>query len=97
MTFWDLEHGVACLNVLRENAPVSSLTISDDARTLAVRNVAGAVLLDLEYYDRHIAGNLAQQLERLRDAVELSPAREAELRSWAADVLARPWPRWAAR
>jgi len=24
----------------------------------------------------------------------LRPEREATLRQWAADVLARPWPRW---
>src|SRR5690606_20803700 len=47
VTFWDLEHDLACRNLLREDAPVRSITLGADGRTLAASTVSGGVLLDL--------------------------------------------------
>lgn len=97
VTFWDLDTGVACHSLLRDAAPVFEVQISADGRTLAARSVTGVVAIDLEYHERHVAGNLNHQLTRLRDSVTVPPAREAELKAWAERVLARPWPRWPGR
>ncbi len=97
VVFWDLDTSVACFSALGDTAPVQQVQISADGRTLAATDLRGAVLLDLEYHERHVAGNLAYQLERLRGKVEVNAAREAELRAWSAHVLARPWPRWPSK
>jgi WD40 repeat protein/tRNA A-37 threonylcarbamoyl transferase component Bud32 len=97
ITFWDLDTGVACHSLLRDEAPVTGVQVSADGRTLVAHSVAGIRAIDLEYHERHVAGNLAYQLARLGGTVTLPPARETELRQWAAQVLERPWPRWPAR
>jgi hypothetical protein len=97
ITFWDLDTGVACHSLLRDEAPVTGVQVSADGRTLVAHSVAGIRAIDLEYHERHVAGNLAYQLARLGGTVTLPPARETELREWAAQVLERPWPRWPAR
>ncbi len=93
ITFWDLDHDVACLSMLRDDAPVYQLALSADGRTLAARSNQHAMLIDLDYHQRHIAGNLAHRLGR-EDPAGLDPARVAGLRAWSAEVLARPWPRF---
>jgi WD40 repeat protein/tRNA A-37 threonylcarbamoyl transferase component Bud32 len=94
LAFWDLDSGLACLSGDAEEAPVAQVQISDDGRTLAAYTYGGIVLRDLEYHERHIAGNLGFQLDRLRRRMTIPPARERELRAWAEQVLVRPWPRW---
>ncbi|MFY9343469.1 MAG: hypothetical protein WAT39_13315, partial [Planctomycetota bacterium] len=94
LTFWDLDTMECCLQLLRDEAPISQLQLSRDGRTLACFTQAGPVLLDLEYRERHVAGNLATRLETLGPTAVMPPGREAELRTWAAEVLSRPWPRW---
>jgi len=89
---WDLDSGECCYQAIHDVA--SQMQVSRDGRTLACVLPTGALLLDLGYRDRHIAGNLAHQLDRLRRKTTIAPAREAELREWAGTVLALPWPRW---
>ena len=52
-----------------------------------------AMVWDLTYYERHMAGNLPRQLERLGS--EVGEADRRRLTEWADRVLARPWPRFA--
>jgi len=70
-----------------------SATFTPDGKTLVASGFDGSLCIwDLEYYDRHIAGNLEYQIDLLRD--ELGDAVQTEhLRAWAKDVLRRPWPR----
>jgi WD40 repeat protein/tRNA A-37 threonylcarbamoyl transferase component Bud32 len=89
---WDLDTGECCFQSVRDQA--SQLNLSDDGATLACITPAGALALDLGYYERHVAGNLLMRLEPAVAAGSVSAARSRELRAWAAEVLARPWPRW---
>lgn len=50
---------------------------------------------DLEYFERHISGNLQQQIELHRFTMGDS-IRTDHLMSWAAAVMARPEPRCGA-
>jgi WD40 repeat protein/tRNA A-37 threonylcarbamoyl transferase component Bud32 len=93
ITFWDLEAGEPCYQTRRLTAPIGQVQVSRDLTTLTCSTVDGTVAIDLSYRDRHIAGLMGHYLERMRDD-NLRPEREATLRQWAADVLARPWPRW---
>jgi serine/threonine protein kinase/WD40 repeat protein len=97
VTFWDVDSGEACYSWTIEDGSITQVQISADGRTMAAYSTRGVVVRDLEYFDRHIAGNLAYQLDRVRGPGAPPTAREAELRSWAAAVLARPWPRWQRR
>ena len=56
-------------------------------RLLAAGGDGSAAIVDLTYYDRHIAGNAAFQIDRLR--AELGDAmREGEVRAWAEAIRA---------
>jgi hypothetical protein len=89
---WDLDSGDRCYQA--EKDQVSQLEVSEDGATLSCITPAGALRIDLAYRDRHVAGNLALHLDTLRSSGGLGEARERELRTWAAEVMARPWPRW---
>ena len=89
---WDLDTLECCHQAVRDH--VVQLHLSRDLRTLACTTPDGPLLLDLGYRRRHVAGNLAFQLERQRQHVAVDPERERELRAWATAVLAEPWPRW---
>ena len=89
---WDLDSGECCYQAVGDQA--SQLQVSTDGATLCCLTPAGALLLDLAYRERHIAGNLGLHLEGLKAQGALAPARERDLRAWAEAVLARPWPRW---
>lgn len=89
---WDLESFECCYQAVRDYA--TRLQLSRDLQTLCCQTPDGPLLLDLGYRQRHVAGNLEFQLGRQRAHVIVDPVREAALRRWAADVLARPWPRW---
>ncbi|MCP4589848.1 MAG: protein kinase [bacterium] len=71
----------------------------DGATLLAAGEFDGPVWYDLIHFERHIAGNLEYQIERFRAELsdQLSGERADELRSWAAGVIKRPWPRLGAR
>jgi len=70
-----------------------SVSFTPDGKTLVAAGFDGSMCVwDLEYYDRHIAGNLEYQIDRFR--VELGGRIQTEsLRAWAEDVRCRPWPR----
>ncbi len=89
---WDLDAMECCYQTVPDMA--TNLQVSRDGRTLACILPTGGLLIDLSYRSRHLAGNLSYHLDRLRAKVDILSARETQLRAWAADVLARPWPRW---
>jgi serine/threonine protein kinase/WD40 repeat protein len=89
---WDLDSNECCYQALQD--VVKQMQISADGSTMACLTTEGVVLFDRTYRERHVAGNLGFHLERARGKVELPPGREAALQAWAAEVLARPWPRW---
>ena len=90
---WDPRAGRNLLALDLLDGPATWIRFGAEGRTLFVAGSEGeAVLLDLEYFDRHIAGNTRNQLERLRE--DLGGALdEPALEAWRARVLARPWPR----
>jgi WD40 repeat protein len=89
---WDLAGGRAVLTIetgeLFPRAP-SRLSFRPDGRALVISGRGDPVVVDLGYYDRHMAGNALLQMELLRDALgdELD---EAAVRAWVAGVLAAP-------
>jgi tRNA A-37 threonylcarbamoyl transferase component Bud32/WD40 repeat protein len=89
---WDLEAGSCCFQAVYDQS--TQMEVSVDGATLSCVTPAGGVAIDLTYRDRHIAGSLPIMLERLRGEVDITPERLHELQTWAAAVLARPWPRW---
>jgi tRNA A-37 threonylcarbamoyl transferase component Bud32/WD40 repeat protein len=92
IAFWDLDSGECCYQPVRDLA--ARFAVSDDCRTLLCAQPDGALLLDLAYRRRHLAGNLAYHLDRQRGRVVLPPGREQTLQREAEAVLAAPWPRW---
>jgi len=74
-------------------ADALSVSFTPDGKTLVAAGFDGSLCIwDLEYYDRHIAGNLEYQIARLGD--ELGDSIQTEpLRAWAKEVVRRPWPR----
>ena len=89
---WDLE-AMECCYQSRPDL-MSQLQVSGDGRTLACSVPEGAVLIDLTYFRRHIAGDVDYRLRRMAGKVALAASRVEEVRAWAAAELARPWPRW---
>ncbi len=89
---WDLATMECCYQALDD--VVSQLQVSSDASTLACTTTSTALLVDLTYRRRHVAGNLDYQLTRLRSKLPIDATREAELRAWATAELGKPWPRW---
>ncbi|MEM7202652.1 MAG: serine/threonine-protein kinase [Planctomycetota bacterium] len=94
---WDLSNGQSLVTIdVREEIgnPIkraSTVRFSPDGLTLAAICYNTVLVWDLTYYDRHIAGNLSNQLSRL--GPEIPGLDEESLRAWATSVLARPWPR----
>ncbi|MBK8096225.1 MAG: protein kinase [Planctomycetes bacterium] len=96
VTFLDLECNRPCLTLAAGNAaPGLTLGLGADGATLTMNGEQGAVLFDLTYFERHLAGNLEPQLARVAAQQPVPPQRLAELRQQAAAILARPWPRLA--
>ncbi|MCB9876645.1 MAG: protein kinase [Planctomycetes bacterium] len=94
LAFWDLDSGECCLQMLKDVAPIGQLQLSRDGRTLSCFTQRGPLLVDLAYRERHLAGNVATSLERLRRDGPVDEARAAALSAWAQQVLTHPWPRW---
>jgi len=89
---WDLDSGECCYQAIRDQS--SQVELSRDGMTMSCITPGGAVVLDLGYHERHIAGNLPMHLEGAAAIAGVPVERARALRTWAADVLARPWPRW---
>ncbi|MFO1052604.1 MAG: serine/threonine-protein kinase [Planctomycetota bacterium] len=94
VALWDLDDDTCCHQMLQDDAPVGCVSLSDDGRTLAATTGSGAVVLDLAYWQRHVAYGLEPALAALPPEVRVAPQRLVELRASAARVLAEPWPRW---
>ena len=92
LTGWDLDTAEACYQDPHVQGPVTQLRVSRDGRTLLCRGANGAMLVDLEYRERHLAGTFGAWLETQGAAVDTGRGRA--LRTWVERVLARPWPRW---
>ncbi len=88
---WDGASGRFLASLGQFKLMLFSLCFHPDGQMLVSGGTAadGAVLWDLSYYDRHIAGNLEYQIGRM--APGTADAEEvARLRAWAAGVAARP-------
>ncbi|MCB9878156.1 MAG: protein kinase [Planctomycetes bacterium] len=88
---WDVATGECCYQAVLDEA--RTLQIDAGASTLVCAVPGGSLLLDLGYYERHIAGSLEHELQKRSSEEVGDAARVATLRAWAAGVLARPWPR----
>ena len=91
---WDLRDRRNVLTFGRFEGSTTSLSFTPDGKALVATGQGDEPIRvwDLEYYDRHIAGNLEHQIAFYRD--ELGDQMQADaLRAWAAEVLRRPWPR----
>jgi WD40 repeat protein len=92
---WDLaaERCLASFDLAeRLGGYVNSVAFSPDGRSLAVGGAGAPLVIDLEHYDRHLAGNALDMLARLRGDLA-APVDEEALRSRLDAILARPWPR----
>jgi WD40 repeat protein len=70
-----------------------SVCFTPDGKTLVAAGFDGSLCVwDLEYHDRHIAGNLDYQIRRLRGGLD-DRIQAGSLRAWAKNVLRRSWPR----
>lgn len=88
---WGLRERRNVLTFGRFDGSATSLSFTPDGKALIATGQADEPIRvwDLEYYDRHIAGNLEHQIAFFRD--ELGEQMQAEaLRAWAADVRRRP-------
>lgn len=91
---WDLSNQANVLSLEpKPEADVICAQFDAAGRTVAACGSFGSAMLwDLEYFDRHIAGNLELQLARLGQGMR--PEELAPLRRWAQEVRQRRWPRW---
>ncbi|MBN1361093.1 MAG: protein kinase [Sedimentisphaerales bacterium] len=91
---WDLRERRNVRTFGRFEDSAGSVSFTPDGKTLvaAGHGEAPVHVWDIEYYDRHIAGNLEYQIARHSDELNNSMQTE-QLRAWAEDVLRRPWPR----
>ena len=91
---WDLRERRNTLTLDPFDGSAVSVAFTPDGKTLvAAGEDDGLVYVwDLEYYQRHMAGNLRFYMELLRP--ELGDAIQSDyLTTWADDVMRRPWPR----
>lgn len=91
---WDLREKRNLLTLAPFNGlDALSVSFTPDGKTLVAAGSDGALYVwDLEYFERHMAGNLHYQMDLLRP--ELGDAIQEEyLTTWADGVMSRPWPR----
>ena len=92
--FWDIagQRNILTLDPF-ERFDATSVSFTPDGKTLVATGGDGSLCVwDLEYFERHIAGNLNRQTTLLRP--ELGDAIQTEhLNAWAKDIAHRPWPR----
>lgn len=91
---WNADSGANILAIDTGASHLGRVEFSPDGTTIAASSKEGVLIWDLTYFDRHIAGNVAYQVERLGDELG-DAAGAAEVEAWAREVLARPWPRLA--
>ena len=94
LRLWDAENGDLFLTIdAAGDDGLSWVRFSPDGKTLASCGPGSqAVVWDLTYFDRHIAGNVAFQVERLKG--ELGSELDTKtIHAWAEETLSRPWPR----
>jgi len=104
LRLWDAEEGTNLLTIDADAGTLSSVSFADDGDTLAACG-RSVFVWDLRYFDRHIAGNAAYQIERLRgelganadgtDGADLEAAGIATVEAWVDEALARDWPTFA--
>ena len=93
---WNPESGDLLVTIeALADGHLSWVRFGPDGETVAARGSGDETFVwDLTYFDCHIAGNAAYQIERLRD--ELGEDLDTEtISAWAEETLARPWPRFA--
>lgn len=87
--FWEADTGGELMSIRPDNVEISRIAFTPDGRGLIAAGRSGKVwTCDLEYFDRHIAGNVRYQLRRQRDRLPGSPDESGVLR-WADDLLRR--------
>lgn len=92
---WDVTTRKCLATLSGPTRTLFAVAFSPDGRSLAVCGAEGELFLwDLAYCDHHIAGNLDYWLSRA-GVRSLESGAASELRAWAKQVLARPWPRIA--
>ena len=91
---WDVVHGRCLATItLAEDWGVHAVDYAPDGDAFVAGVHGRGVLVDLAYYDKHVAGNARFQIERF--GRELGSAIERErLERWVREVEARPWPRF---
>jgi WD40 repeat protein len=95
LRLWDTVEQRNLLRLSVGEAAVEGLTVrfSPDGKSLAVTGSYGvAFVLDLGYYDRAIAIQVGIATAKLAEGAKSSP-KIAELKAWADQVTAMPWPR----
>jgi hypothetical protein len=91
---WDLVGRRNVLTLDRFDGSALSVAFTPDGKTLVAAggNDGHVHVWDLEYYERHMAGNLRSHIDLL--GPELGDATQTDrLTAWADEVLRRPWPR----
>lgn len=91
---WDLREERSLLKLDPfSGSDALSVSFTPDGKTLIAAGYDGSLCVwDLEYFERHMAGNLDFHVELLRP--ELDDAIQTEyLAQWADEVMSRPWPR----
>ncbi len=95
LRLWDTIEKRNLLLISLGEAAVEGLVVrfSPDGKSLVVTGSYGvAFVLDLEYYDRAIANQVGNAILRVPQTTD-ALARAAELKTWADQVIAKPWPR----
>jgi WD40 repeat protein len=91
---WDLRQRRNVLTFDPFDGSADSVSFTPDGKTLVAAGGDDGRLCvwDLDYYERHMAGNLHFYIDLLRS--ELGDAIRTEyLAEWADEVMHRPWPR----
>ena len=87
--FWEADTGGELMSIRPDNVEISRIAFTPDGRGLIAAGRSGKVwTCDLEYFDRHIAGNVRYQLRRQRDRLP-GWAEESGVLRWADDLLRR--------
>ena len=90
LRLWDVPAEL-CLATVATANNTRDIGLTPDGSTV-VRGARRTRIADLLYWDRHIAGQVRYQIERLRPELG-DKVKEQQLLAWAAEVLARPSPR----
>ena len=91
---WDIEEQRSLVSLTPfDGYDAVTVAFSPDGKSLVVSGAHETVAVyDLTYYDRHIAGHIEYQIERLRPELG-DTIQDERLLAWRDEVLRRPWPR----